>query len=114
MLEILEGQTLEVENLVSFRGSISQAELEEIGKDLEATANQAGAKRVGSPITATYGINGSKMDIEVLFPVDKRVDITNKYTYKEKIKIVNAVAAKYIGNPSGLQEACDELNVNAQ
>lgn len=110
MLEILEGQTLEAEKLVSFRGSISQAELEEIGKKLEAVVNQAGAKRVGNPITATYGVDGNTMDIEILLPVDKKVDVTNKYTYKEKIKIVNAVAAKYTGNPSGLQEACNELN----
>ena len=110
MLEILENQTLEVENLVSFRGSLTQAELEEIGQDLETAVNEAGAKRVGNPMTATYGVDGNRMDIEILLPVDKKIQVTGKYTYKDRIKIVNAVVAKYVGNPAGLQEACNELN----
>ena len=76
MLEILENQTLEVENLVSFRGDLTQPELEEIGKDLETAVRQAGAKRVGNPITATYGVDGNRMDIEILLPVDKKIQIT--------------------------------------
>lgn len=30
--------------------------------------------------------------------------------YKKKIRIVNAVVPKHTGNPSGLQETCNQLN----
>lgn len=110
MIEIVENQTLEVENLLSFRGNVTQAEMTVIGKEMEELVNRAGIKRKGSPITATYGMVGDKIDVEILLPIDKETDSTEKYLYKKKIKIVNAVVAKYLGNPNGLQEACDELN----
>lgn len=110
MIEILEGQTLELENVISFLGSVTQAEVEGIGKDMEAFVAKAGASRVGNPVTAIYGMDASKIDVELLLPIDKQIESSQKYTYKERIRIVNAVAAKYTGNPDGLQEACNELN----
>ena len=110
MIEIVEGQILELENVISFRGSVTQAEVEVIGKDMEVFVTQAGASRVGNPVTATYGIEADKIDIELLLPIDKQIESSHKYIYKERIRIVNAVVAKYIGNPKGLQEACNELN----
>ena len=110
MIEIIENQTLEVENLLSFRGNVTQAEMATIGKEMEEAVNGAGAKRIGSPITATYGVEGEKVDVELLLPIDKKIESIGNYTYKEKIKIVNAVVAKYVGNPTGLQNACNELN----
>lgn len=110
MVEILEGQTLEIENLISFRGKITQTEIERVGKDMEMFVAQAGANRVGNPVTATYGIEADKIDMELLLPIDKKIACSEKYAYKERIRIVNAVVAKYIGNPNSLQEACNELN----
>lgn len=110
MVEILEGQTLEMEHLISFRGKITQTEIESVGKDMEMFVAQAGANRVGNPVTATYGIEAGKIDMELLLPVDKQIECSEKYAYKERIRIVNAVVAKYTGNPNGLQDACNELN----
>ena len=110
MIEIIENQTLEVENLLSFRGNVTQAEMATIGSEMEETVNRAGAKRTGSPITATYGVEGETVDVELLLPIDKKIESIGNYTYKEKLKIVNAVVAKYVGNPTGLQNACNELN----
>ena len=54
MLEIKENQELQVVNLLSYRAKVRQAELENIGKEMEHYIQNAGAKRVGNPITATY------------------------------------------------------------
>ena len=110
MIEILEGQTLEINNLISFRGCLTQAEIESIGKDMEAFIEQQGACRAGNPVTATYGMNGDKIEIELLIPIDGKIEASDKYSYKEKLKIVNAVVAKHTGHPAGLQDACNELN----
>ena len=60
---------------------------------------------IGNPVMATFEVDGTNMDIELIFPIDKKIDSTERYVYKEKIKIVNAVMMSYKGNPNGLQEA---------
>ena len=110
MLEIKENQELNVTNVLSYRGKIKQAELENIGKEMESYIQNAGAKRLGNPITATYAVEGNELDIELLMPIDKSIDSTDKFAFKNYIKIINAVVASYKGRPIGLQEACNQLN----
>lgn len=110
MLEIKENQELNVTNVLSYRGKIKQAELENIGKEMESYIQNAGAKRLGNPITVTYAVEGNELDIELLMPIDKSIDSTDKFAFKNYIKIINAVVASYKGRPIGLQEACNQLN----
>lgn len=110
MLEIKENQELNVTNLLSYRGKLKQTELENIGKEMESYIQCAGAKRVGNPITATYELEGDEIDIELLMPVDNTINSTDKFDFKNQIKIVNAVVASYIGHPMRLQDACNQLN----
>ena len=79
MLEIKENQELNVTNVLSYRGKIKQAELETIGKEMESYIQNAGAKRLGNPITATYAVEGNELDIELLMPIDKSIDSTDKF-----------------------------------
>ena len=53
MAEIRQGETLEMENLMSFRGKVRQQELEKIGNDLELQVKTSGAERIGYPISVT-------------------------------------------------------------
>ena len=77
---------------------------------MELQVKTSGAERVGYPITVTYGIEGDLIDVEVLLPINKRVPSTGKYVFKEKLLITNALMVKHVGNPAGLQAACNELN----
>lgn len=110
MIEILEGQTLEINNLISFRGCVTQTEIESIGKEMETFIEREGACKVGNPVTATYGVNGDAIDVELLMPVDMCIESIGRFVFKKQIKIVNAVVASYKGHPMGLQNACNELN----
>jgi len=110
MLEIKENQELNVVNVLSYRGKVRQSEFENIGKEMDSYIHNTGAKKVGNPTTATYGIEGDTIDIELLMPIDKSIDSTDKFVFKNQIKIVNAVVASYKGHPMGLQEACNQLN----
>ena len=110
MIEIKTGQELEVNKVLSFRGKIQQNEVEKIGMHMEAKLREVGSKRIGNPITAIYGVDGMTMDVEILLPIDKNTGTIGDYQFKEKIKLVNAVVASYKGNPTGLQDACNELN----
>ena len=110
MSEILQNQTLEAEHLFCFRGKVTDQELEEVGRDMDMVIRKAGAKRVSFPITATYSMDNGKMDVELLLPVDRRMDDVKEYHYKEQLKIVNAVVARHNGNPNYLPQTCSELN----
>lgn len=110
MLEIKVGEKLEVDSLISFHGKINQNELDEIGRNMEKRIQDAGAKKIGNPITAIYSVEGSLMDLELLIPVDKVMEDTEGYKFKEKLNIVNAAKLSYKGHPNGLQNACNELN----
>ena len=110
MLEIKENQELNVTNVLSYRGKVKQAELESVGKEMESYIQNTGAKRIENSITATYAVEGGEIDIELLIPIDKSIDSTDKYVFKNQIKMVNAVVASYKGHPMGLQEACNQLN----
>ena len=102
MLEIKENRELNVTNILSFRGKVRQTELEAIGKEMDSYIQKAGARRMGNPITATYAVEGDTLDIEVLMPIDINIDSTNRFAFKNQIKIVNAVVAEYKGHPMGL------------
>lgn len=110
MLEIKENQELNVANVLSFKGKIRQTEFENIGKEMELYIHNSGAKRVGNPITATYGIENDVIEVELLMPIDMSIDSTDRFVFKNQIKIVNAVVASYKGHPMGLQDACNQLN----
>lgn len=110
MLDIKENQELNMANVLSFKGKIRQMELENIGKEMELYIHNSGAKRVGNPITATHGIENDVIEVELLVPIDMRIASTDRFTFKNQIKIVNAVVASYKGKPMGLQETCNQLN----
>ncbi len=50
------------------------------------------------------------VDVGLLMPIDMNIASTDKFVFKNQIKIVNAVVASYKGHPIGLQEACNQLN----
>lgn len=110
MLDIKENQELNVANILSFKGRIKQTDFETIGTEMELYIHNSGANRTGNPITATYGIENDAIEVELLMPIDKSIASTDRFVFKNQIKIVNAVVACYKGNPMGLQEACNKLN----
>jgi len=72
MLEIKENRELNVANLLSYRGKVKQAELENAGKEMADYIQNAGTKRVGNPITVGYNVT-KKMDM--LNPENTEIDV---------------------------------------
>lgn len=110
MLEIKKNQELNVVNVLSYRGKLKQSDIENIGKKMDDYINNSGAKRAGYPMTATYFVEGDILDIELIIPIDKNINSTDEFIFKNEIKIVNAVVVSYKGHPIGLQDACNQLN----
>ena len=81
-----------------------------IWKRMERYIHSSCAKKSGTPITATYGVERNTIDMELLMPIDRSIASIDRFVFKNQIKIVNAVTASYKGDPMGLQEACNQLN----
>lgn len=110
MIEIKEKQELNVTNLLSFRGKVSQTELESVRNSMQEKILSMGAKQVGGTITATYAMEGDIVDVEILMPINTIIEDVEEYVFKESIHIENAVVVTYKGHPSGAQEAINKLN----
>lgn len=111
MTQIMENQELEFDNLLSFRGKVGNEQLQQINVQMEQLIKESGAEKKGYPITVTYGVEGNLMDIEILVPLDKKIDSKDtKFVFKDKLKILHALKAVHTGNPAGLQNTCNELN----
>ena len=102
MNNILDNQVLEMNNLLSFRGILTNQEIELVGRDMDSYINSFGARRIGYPITATYSTNVengiSKMDIELLLQTDKKIQENDKYVFKNKFKLVYALVQRSLIN----------------
>lgn len=112
-MEILEKQTLELSNVLSFRGKVTQQELMEKSRELEKIIAQSGAKKNGGACTATFAVEqgpgGTLMDMELLIPLDRKISVPDGFTLKEKILLTNALMIRHLGNPSGMQATVNAL-----
>lgn len=113
-MAVKENQELILENVLSFRGKVTQKEMQEEMIKIGQVLQSLGVQKNGPITTATYAVEqvGSEqlMDIEILIPLDKKVDLPKEYTLKPIIKIVNALSIRHEGNPGRLQETMNRLN----
>lgn len=112
--EIFENQTLYMENVLYYRGWVTQqASNERFGK-MEALFTEANAKNNGAIITATNAIEmrdgEAVMDIEIFIPLDREIQVSEEYKFIPKFEISNALKIRIEGNPAQWQTAMQTLS----
>ena len=110
MIEECKG--FSINNLLRFRASITQAEMQKELKELEKFIKDNNITIVGPKISTTYSISqgaSAKMDLELLIPIDKEFKETDKYKFKPKFMIVNALKSIHKGNPQGFNNTAMEM-----
>lgn len=114
MDDILEGQVLEIDNLLSYRGKLTQDMINTVLCEMKQFIIEEGAQCKEPPITATYAVentnNQTLLDIEILIPISQKIESNTKYIYKDKIKIVNAIMLIHKDGIETLQRSCDKLS----
>ena len=111
---ILENEELKLNNLISIRKKITQqglpAEMQKLGQFI----NEKGAQKSGPMITATFAMEqnnfGQVLDMEILVPLDKEIEVTGEYTFKRHFLLTNALKATHIGNPALMQNTYNLIN----
>lgn len=112
-MEITENNMIELTNVLSFRGKVTQRQAGEITKQMKDIVDQSGAAKNGPMISATYAVdtNGAEpmMDIELLIPLDRAVTVEAPFQLKPLFRLCNAVKIRHQGNPAMIQNTSNEL-----
>jgi len=113
-MAVLENQTLEMENVVSFRAKMNKNDLAFRAKEIDRLLENNDAHKNGPSVTATFSVEqsayGPLMDIELLVPIDKKIDVPDGYKFKERFYLTNALKIKHVGDLSKMQNTARELN----
>jgi hypothetical protein len=62
-----------------------------------------GARKVGSIITVTYGMESEIIDEEIYIPIDKEIPSQSDMVYKPELLLANCLNTTHKGNPQQLQ-----------
>lgn len=110
---IESGKEFRMENVLSLRKRMTQRELDNELEKIGDFLQENGATQAGAIVTVTYEIepnNGKPLlDMEILVPMDKELELPDEYVFKPLFHIVNAVYARHKGNPAALQETYNEM-----
>ena len=113
---ILENQELKLNNLISIRKKITQQEMAVEMQKLGKFINEKGAQKAGPLLTVTFAIEqnnfGQVLDMEILVPLDKEIEVTGEYTFKRQFLLTNALKATHTGNPALLQNTYNLINAH--
>ena len=111
---ISERQELKLNNLISLRKKVTQQEIPIEMQKLSKFITEKGAQKSGPMITATFAIEqnnfGQVLDMEILVPLDKEIEVTGEYTFKKQFLLTNALKATHTGNPTLIQSTYNLIN----
>lgn len=111
---IFENQTLEMYNVLSYRGKMTQQQMNVKSQEISKLIELSGAHKNGFVATSTFSIeqaaDGALMDVEILVPLDREIAVPAGYMWKPRFLLTNALMVRHVGNLSLLGAAVNELN----
>lgn len=110
MIVIESNKELRLENVLSLRKKMTQTEINEEIININRFFESRGIEKQGPFMTTTYAIEQNNLfDMEILVPMNKAVELPQKYVFKPVFKLVNAIYVRHKGNPSLLQTVYNEI-----
>ena len=115
MSKIQENLTLEMDNVLTFRGEVTDFEAQKMVGEMKKFADEQKLTATGNIVTTTHAIRDAglerKVDFEILMPVDRIIEIpkTEKFFFKPKFRLYNAMKITHHGSPMMVQNTADEL-----
>ncbi len=113
MSEIKENVSLEMENVLSYRGKVTQQQMVQITKEMKSIIDLNGAHKTLSGVSATFAVDTVSsvpiMDVEIMCPLDKPISVSAPYVFKPVFRLRNAVKIRHTGNPALMQNTVNEL-----
>lgn len=109
----VEKQQLWYDNILSYRTRVEEPSLLQLIKHIETTLNALSLEQKGSIVfTIDERVETDDttiLGVELLVPVDKPFESSNRYVFKSCFKLENAVMSKYSGKIDGLKTTVKDL-----
>lgn len=100
-MTITEDEQLELRNVLTYRGTVSQRDLSTIMEEMEQVIQKNNAEKVGPMISVTHGVakenNQIVVDAELMQALDRPLDVSGMYTLKPRFLLQNAVKVHFEG-----------------
>jgi effector-binding domain-containing protein len=109
-MEIDENCELRMENVLSFRKTLTVETLNSEIQKFEDLIAKNGAKRTGPYVSTTFSVNGGAVDSEYLLPLDRTFSVPAEYKWKPHFLLTNALRIKHFGSPATIQSDVNKLN----
>jgi len=111
---IQQNKQLRMENVLSLRKKVTQIQMQQEMTRIGEILTKEGIKKNGNVVTATFSVEtqgGQQlMDIEILVPLDRKIELPNEYNFKPIFNLVNAISIRHEGNPATFQATINQLN----
>ena len=113
-MSIIENnKELKLENVLSLRKKMGQADVPQEMMKIGGFLKRNDIKKNGPIVTATFNIEKTNeepiLDMEILVPMDRQVELSGEYKLKKVFHLVNAVLIRHHGDPNLLQNTYNEL-----
>lgn len=112
--EIMEHQTLEMNNVLHYHGWVTQQQANEVFVKAEELMNKCQAKKNGYVVTATRAVEmkdgQAMMDLDVFIPLDKEIETRDGFDFIKRSKIENALKIRIEGELQQAETAMQKLN----
>jgi effector-binding domain-containing protein len=113
MNRILQDQTFEMKNVLSYRAKMTQNQFLESMNNISLFMKENSVKKNGYIVTSTFSIENTNnqqiMDIEILIPIDKEIVSVNEYKFKKIFKLTNAVKIRHDGKSNLITQSGELL-----
>lgn len=104
---------LKFENLLSLKGKIRQSDIPDEMMKIGKYLRKKGIRKKGPIITTTFDMEMVDeepiLDMEILVPLNKHLELDEGYKLKKTFNLVNAVSIRHEGDPNQLQDAYNRL-----
>lgn len=112
-MEILIKQNYSVNNLLTFRGKVSQESINNIMQQMNKYVKESNVEVTGSVITAIHSINAEGnnqiYDFEIMLPLSKKVNSFSEFIFKDNFILSDSLMFRHIGNPQSMNSEMEEL-----
>ena len=112
-MDMIQEQTYEIDNLVTQTGRFTAKEFQEKLINMVNTYKDFSIANGEYMITTTKSlevVNGEQvMDVEILMPVSYRMPVEEPYSFKNKLKLTNALYVK-VTDIAKLQDSLNMVN----
>lgn len=108
-MEIIKNKDYVVNNVLIYRNKLRQEEINAIMARAEEIMKVTDSKINGPVITAVHSVKEQICDFEIIFPLDKAIESSGDFIYKEKFEIVNTLMFRHTGNPQTMNSEMEEF-----